>query len=72
MIEIVSWGLTFIAIYGTYLNANKDVKGFYYWLISNSAFCAINFCSGMMAQGFLFGVYTVLAVIGIKNWGRRT
>jgi nicotinamide mononucleotide transporter len=68
MVESVSWILTIIAIYGTYLNANKNPNGFYYWLISNSAFCAINFVNGMMAQGFLFGVYTILAIIGIQKW----
>lgn len=68
MIEITSWALTLVAIYGTYLNANKDPRGFYFWLISNSAFCAINFSYGMLAQGFLFGVYTVLAIIGIQRW----
>ena len=68
MIESVSWILTIVAIYGTYLNANKDARGFYYWLISNSAFCAINFCTGMFAQGFLFGVYTILAIIGLQRW----
>lgn len=68
MVETVSWILTVIAIYGTYLNANKNAQGFYFWLISNSGFCVINFCNGMLAQGFLFGVYTVLAIIGIQKW----
>ena len=68
MIESVSWVLTIIAIYGTYLNANRDARGFYFWLVSNSAFCAINFTNGMLAQGFLFGVYTILALIGIQKW----
>lgn len=68
MVECVSWLLTFIAIYGTFLNANKDIRGFYFWLISNSAFCAINLSLGMLAQGFLFGVYTILAVMGIQRW----
>lgn len=71
MIELISWFLTGIAIYGTYLNANKDCRGFYYWLISNSGFCVINLAIGSMAQGFLFGVYTVLAVIGIQRWGKK-
>jgi hypothetical protein len=68
MIESISWIFTIIALYGTYLNANKDVRGFRYWLFSNAFFCAINFASGHLAQGFLFGVYVILAVIGMKTW----
>ena len=68
MTEFIYWIVTFIAIYGTYLNSKQDKKGFYFWLVSNSAFCAINFCNGMIAQGFLFAVYTYLAIMGLKNW----
>lgn len=68
MIEQVSWFFAVIALYGTYLNVNQNKNGFYYWLISNSAFASINFYNGMWAQGFLFGIYTILAMIGIRNW----
>ena len=70
MLEFISWIFTSIALYGTYLNTQKDITGFYFWLVSNSAFCAINLANGMLAQGFLFGVYTILALIGIKSWKR--
>lgn len=68
MLEDVSWIFTIIALYGTYLNINQDKNCFYYWLISNSAFSAINFYSDMKAQGFLFGIYTIMSIIGIKTW----
>ncbi|MCE5319439.1 MAG: nicotinamide mononucleotide transporter family protein [Parachlamydia sp.] len=68
MLEGISWIITFIALYGTYLNVNQDKTGFYYWLISNSCFCVINFLGGTVAQGFLFGIYTILSIIGIRNW----
>lgn len=68
MLESFSWLLTIIAITGTWLNTCKDVRGFYLWLVSNLSFSLINFYSGMYAQGFLFGVYTILAIIGIQKW----
>jgi hypothetical protein len=68
MLESISWIFTIVALYGTYLNTHRDIRGFYFWLVSNSAFCVINFANNMLAQGFLFGVYTILALIGIKNW----
>lgn len=68
MIEQTSWFLAMIALYGTYLNVYQDKRGFYYWLISNSAFAGINFYLGLWAQATLFGIYTVLAIMGLKNW----
>jgi len=68
MLEAVSWIFAIIAVYGTYLNVKMDKRGFYFWLISNSAFCAINLAQAHLAQGFLFGIYLVLSVIGLQNW----
>lgn len=68
MIETISWIFTIVALYGTYLNANRDARGFYFWLTSNIFFSFVNFMSGHLAQGFLFGVYTILAIIGIQKW----
>jgi len=68
MIESISWLFTIVALYGTYLNTGRDVRGFYFWLMSNICFCVVNFAEGHLAQGFLFGVYTILAVIGLQRW----
>lgn len=68
MIELFSWAVAMIALYGTYLNVHQKKSGFYYWLVSNSSFAVINFSNGMWAQGTLFCVYTILAMVGIKNW----
>ena len=68
MIESMSWIFVIIAIYGTYLNAHMRRQGFYYWLVSNTAFCVINLGEGHLAQAFLFAVYLILAIIGLQNW----
>ena len=71
MLEQISWVFTVIALYGTYLNTQRDVAGYYYWIVSNGAFFAINLACGHTAQAFLFGTYVVLAVIGIKQWTKK-
>ncbi len=68
MIESISWVFTVVALYGTFLNANADRRGFYFWLVSNVFFSTVNFATGHLAQGFLFGVYTIMAVIGLQKW----
>jgi hypothetical protein len=68
MIESISWIFTLVALYGTYLNTNSDRRGFYFWLTSNIFFSTVNFATGHLAQGFLFGVYTILAIIGLQKW----
>ena len=68
MTEFISWIAVAIALYGTYLNANMYKRGFYFWLVSNSILCTINLYNGSIAQGCLFGIYIVMAMIGIRNW----
>lgn len=68
MLDAISWCLTFAALYGTWLNANKNREGFYYWLIADIGFCAIFIANHMWPQAFLFAVYTWLAVRGLQKW----
>lgn len=68
MAESFAWLVTAIALYGTYLNACGERKGFYYWLVSNACFCAINLGHAQYAQGFLFAAYFVLAIKGLESW----
>jgi hypothetical protein len=65
---ITSWIFVAIALYGTYLNTNQDKRGFYFWILSNSAFTIINMNNEMWSQAFLFLVYTILAVRGLVKW----
>lgn len=65
---ISSWIFVCIALYGTYLNAEQDRRGFYLWIVSNIAFALINAHSGMYAQSFLFSMYAALAIRGLIVW----
>lgn len=68
MDEHFAWIVTAIALYGTILNANKERKGFYYWIFSNFCFCLLNLKAGHVAQSFLFAAYLFLAVKGLVKW----
>lgn len=72
MLRHLCWIFVLIALYGTYLNSNKDRRGFYFWLVSNTAFVVINFDAGMYSQSALFAVYTWLAIRGLMNWEKNT
>ena len=65
---ISSWIFVCIALYGTYLNAEQDRRGFYLWLVSNLGFAFINAQNGMYAQSFLFSTYAALAIRGLIKW----
>jgi nicotinamide riboside transporter PnuC len=64
----LSWILTAIALYGTWLNSNLEREGFYFWLISNAGFVVTNIYSEQYALSFLFSVNALLALRGIRNW----
>jgi membrane protein implicated in regulation of membrane protease activity len=60
-----------VALFGTILNAEKNIFGFAFWLVSNM-YMTIRFAYiGEYAQAVLFLVYTVLAVRGIIAWRRK-
>lgn len=65
---ILTWLFTFVAIYGTWLNANAKKEGFYWWLVSNSGFAIINCLSGQYALCLLFSTYLFITIKGIRTW----
>jgi len=68
--QLFSWFFTFLALYGTWLNAKADRQGFYYWILADIAFIVIFFNAGLYAQSMLFFVYTLLAIKGLNEWKR--
>lgn len=68
---VLSWIMSAVALFGTILNAERNVYGFAFWLISNM-YMTIRFTYiGEYAQAVLFFVYTVLAVRGIISWTQK-
>jgi nicotinamide riboside transporter PnuC len=66
--HILTWLLTILALWGTWLNANMKREGFYFWIVTNIAFSVINFMIEQYAMSFLFFVYTLLAIKGLTKW----
>lgn len=65
---MISWVFTFIALYGTWLNAQQDKRCFWYWIASNAGFVAINWDLGQYSLVALFSAYLVMAIKGIMTW----
>lgn len=66
----IEWFATIISILGTILNAFMRIEGFYFWIIGNIAWIYIGHQRKMRGVMFMFGVYTLLAILGIYNWWR--
>jgi multisubunit Na+/H+ antiporter MnhB subunit len=76
--QIVLWIFMGIALVGSYYNATMRCKlSYILWLFSNLFFVWHNLSIGEIQQGLMYGVYFILAIIGMKNsihqkgWFRR-
>jgi len=67
----LTWALTLCALYGTYLNAKKKREGFYWWVVTDAAFCAVNWTIDQYALSALFFIYTLLAIKGLREWKKN-
>jgi len=68
---ILSWVMSAVALFGTILNAERNIYGFMFWLISN-LYMVIRFAYiGEYAQSLLFFIYFILAIRGIISWRNK-
>lgn len=65
---MIAWILTIIALSGAVLNSQQNKSGFYFWVVSNTGFCVYNACIGQIAMCFLFLVYLLITINGIRTW----
>ena len=68
---ILSWIMSAVALFGTILNAEKNIYGFVFWLVSNMYMTIRFLYIGEHAQALLFFIYTVLAIRGIIAWRKK-
>lgn len=68
---ILSIVMSAIALAGTILNAERNIYGFIFWLISNLYMSIRFFYIGEYAQSVLFLVYFLLAIRGIYAWTKK-
>lgn len=68
---ILSWVMSAVALFGTILNAERNIYGFLFWLVSN-LYMTIRFAYiGEYAQATLFFIYFILAIRGIAAWKKK-
>jgi hypothetical protein len=61
-------GIVLLALFGGYLNANGDHKGFWCWIVTNTYLCGKNAYICEYAQSALFLAYLGLAIYGLIKW----
>lgn len=65
------WLLTTASLVGVWLNIKKRRSCFAIWAVTNGAWAAVDYHHGLYAQSALFGVYFLLAVWGLIEWGKE-
>ena len=68
---ILSWVMSAIALCGTVLNAEKNILGFTFWVVSNLYMVVRFWVIGEYAQMTLFFIYFLLAIRGVYVWSKR-
>lgn len=68
---VLSWIMSGIALIGTILNAEKNIVGFLFWIVSNLYMTIRFLVIGEYAQATLFFAYLVLAFRGIFSWSKK-
>lgn len=69
--EKLSWAVALVALFGTWLNVQRDRRCFYIWTATNSFWIIYDTIHGLYAQVALFTVYLILSLMGIKKWRRE-
>lgn len=66
-----TWIVTVASIVGTVANIYKKRYCFVIWLGTNLTWMVYDFSIKSYAQAALFGVYAILAVHGLRCWGKE-
>jgi uncharacterized membrane protein YidH (DUF202 family) len=70
-LTIFAWLMVAAALVGTVFNIRQDRRGFYIWSVTNAGLAGVNVITGQWAQALLFGVYFVLALVGVHQWQKQ-
>jgi len=69
--NILNWVFSGVGLAGTIFNAEKNIYGFLFWLVSNFYMVIRFFVIGEYAQMTLFFIYFLLAIRGIAVWSKK-
>jgi len=68
---MIWWICTGLAIAGSLFVAQRRIEGFYFWIVADVGFVVKNASAGDWSQVFLWVVYAVIAVNGVRVWWRK-
>lgn len=71
ILALINWVVIALALYGAYLNAKQDIRGFIFWTITNVWLTSWNLYIGEYPQAMLFLAYTIITVKGYITWRKN-
>jgi nicotinamide mononucleotide transporter len=63
--------ITSLSVVATWMLTRKYLEQWYMWILADSVAVIIYAATGLYATAVLFVVYTMMAVIGVRAWGRE-
>ncbi len=63
--------ITSLSVVATWMLTRRYLEQWYVWIVANSIAVIVYLTIGMYPTAVLFAVYTVMAVIGLRAWGRQ-
>ena len=66
--EQVEYLIVALALYGAYLNARREVKGFFYWFAANALGVAFFINKHLYGMAVLYAIFAALNVYAIYRW----
>jgi nicotinamide mononucleotide transporter len=70
--QVPQWDalITSFSVVATWMLTKKYLEQWYVWIVADAIAVVIYAATGLYATAVLFVVYTVMAVIGVRAWGR--
>jgi len=63
--------ITSLSVVATWMLTKKIIEQWYVWILANSIAVIVYLAMGMYPTVVLFAVYAVMAVIGLRAWGKE-
>jgi nicotinamide mononucleotide transporter len=63
--------ITSLSVVATWMLTKKIIEQWYVWILANSIAVIVYLVMEMYPTAVLFAVYTAMAVIGLRAWGRQ-
>ena len=71
LFTLFSWILTALSLWGVILNIHQNRRCFYIWTFTNASWAVVDYNAGLISQGVLFTIYTILAIWGLYKWKHK-